>query len=296
MTAFREPSTRWPESDCVECAARAAAVLRVSSSLPEKGLKALRLILPAAALVALALGPPAAAFERVGIVLLHGKTGTPGQFETVANTLIEAGIAVETPEMCWSAGRLYDADFTDCMKDIDTAIGHLREDGVTRIVIGGHSLGALGALGYVAVHPGLAGVIVLGPAGDPGDFNTNPAVAKSVRTAEAMVKAGDGDVPADFTDRVLGNNFTVRTTPSAFLSFLGPDSPIAVRRTLPEIDAPLLWLAGTRDQSQRNAAALFGIAPDDPLSSLVKVDAGHLGTPDAGTTAMIEWVETLEDR
>ena len=62
-----------------------------------------------------------------------------------------------------------------------------------------------------------------------------------------MVEAGDGDVPANFTDRVLGKNFTVRTTPNAFLSFLGPDSPIAIRRTLPEIDAPLLWVAGSRE-------------------------------------------------
>ena len=228
----------------------------------------MRLLLLAAALVALVLGQPATAFERVGVVLLHGKTGTPDQFETVAGTLIEAGIAVETPEMCWSAGRLYDAAFADCIKDVDTAIVHLREDGITRIVVGGHSLGALGALGYAAAHPGLAGVIVLAPAGDPGDFNANPAVAKSVRTAEAMVEAGDGDVPADFTDRVLGKNFTVRTTPNAFLSFLGPDSPIAIRRTLPEIDAPLLWVAGSpRTSSQRNAAALFAIAPgrsDEP--------------------------------
>ncbi len=256
----------------------------------------MRPILLAAALVVLVLGRPAAAFDRIGVVLLHGKTGTPDQFETVANTLIEAGIPVETPEMCWSAGRLYDAAFADCMEDIDTAIGYLRQDGITRIVVGGHSLGGLGALGYAAARPGLAGIITFAPAGDPGDFNTNPAVAKSVRSAEAMIEAGDGDVPADFTDRVLGKNFTVHTTPNAFVSFLGPDSPIAIRHTLPQLDAPLLWVTGTRDASQRGAAALFALAPDYPLNRLVKVDAGHLGTPDAGTAAMIEWLEALEDR
>jgi pimeloyl-ACP methyl ester carboxylesterase len=111
-----------------------------------------------------------------------------------------------------------------------------------------------------------------------------------------LVEAGDGDVPADFTDRVLGRNFTLRTTPNAFLSFLGPDSPIAVRRTLPRLDAPLLWVAGTRDASQRSAAALFALAPGDPLSRLVVVNAGHLGTPGAGAAAMIEWLEALEDQ
>ena len=134
----------------------------------------MRLFLLAAALVALVLGEPAAAFERVGIVLLHGKTGTPDQFETVANTLIEAGIPVETPEMCWSAGRLYDAAFADCMNDIDTAIGYLAADGITRIVVGGHSLGALGALGYAATHPGLAGVVVLARRAIPATSTPTP--------------------------------------------------------------------------------------------------------------------------
>ncbi|MCB1500425.1 MAG: alpha/beta hydrolase [Bauldia sp.] len=255
-----------------------------------------RLNLLAVVGLAACLAAPACAFERVGVVLLHGKTGTPAQFETVAGTLIEAGFAVETPEMCWSAGRLYDDPFAECMSDVDTAIGYLRRDGVNRIVIGGHSLGALGALGYAATHEGLAGVIVLGAAGDPGDFNTNPAVAKSIRTAETMVAAGNGGVTADFTDRVLGRNFTVRTTADAFLSFLGPDSPLAIRHTLPAIDAPLLWIAGTKDGSQRNAAALFAMAPDDAMSRLVKVSANHLGTPDAGTSAMITWLTELEDR
>jgi pimeloyl-ACP methyl ester carboxylesterase len=245
--------------------------------------------------VLLAAGP-ALAFERVGLVLLHGKTGTPGQFATVADFLVESGFAVETPEMCWSDARLYDAPLADCMNDVDGAIDRLRSDGISRIVVGGHSLGALGALAYAAGHPGLAGIIVLGPAGDPGDFNRNPAVARSVAAAEAMVAAGDGDVPEDFTDRVLGKNFTIRTTPNAFLSFLGPDSPIAIRRTLPAIDAPLLWVAGTRDANQGDAAALFKLAPADPQSRLVKVDATHLSTPDAATTAMSEWLDALEDR
>ncbi len=198
--------------------------------------------------------------------------------------------------MCWSADRLYDEPFAECMTDVDKAIGYLRDDGITRIVVGGHSLGAVGALGYAATHPGLAGVIVLAPAGDPSDFNGNPAVAKSVKTAEALVKAGKGDEPETFTDRVLGRNFAVKATPRAFLSFLGPDSPIALKRTLPAIDAPLLWVAGTRDSSQHNAAALFKKAPGDPMSRFVTVNANHLGTPDAGTSAMIDWLEKIEDR
>lgn len=239
---------------------------------------------------------PATAFERVGVVLLHGKTGSPNQFGAVADFLIESGFAVEAPEMCWSDARLYDAPLAECFADVDGAIDRLHADGITRIVVGGHSLGALGALAYAATHPGVAGVIALGPAGDPADFNRNPAVAKSVKAAEAMVAAGDGDVPEDFTDRVMGKNFTVHTTPNAFLSFLGPDSPLAIRSTLRALDAPLLWVAGTRDANQGDAAALFKLAPPDPQSRLVKVNATHLGTPDAATTVMAEWLDALEDR
>ncbi len=236
---------------------------------------------------------PALAFDRIGVVLLHGKTGDPSQFASLADTLDETGYAVEAPEMCWSARRIYDEPLDACFVDVDAAIARLASDGFDGIVVGGHSLGGIAALAYAAGHPGLAGVIVLAPDGEPADFNGHAAVAASVKKADALVKAGKGDVGGTFTDRVLGHDLPVKATPRAFLSFLGDESELNPAGLLPKLGAPLLWIAGTRNSSQRNAAALFKRAPANPLSRYVTVNADHLGTPDAATVTILDWLDRL---
>lgn len=249
------------------------------------------LVLLALAL-ALAAGP-AAAFQRVGLVLLHGKTGSPAQFAGMTGMLDETGYGVETPEMCWSARRIYDQPLDQCFADIDKAVARLHADGFEAIVVGGHSLGGLVALAYAATHDGLAGVAALAPDGEPGDFNRHAKVAASVKRAAAMMKTGQGDDTARFTDRVLGRYFAVRATPRAFLSFLGPGSALDPARLLPRIHAPLFWAAGNRDSSQRNAFALFRKAPANDLSRFLPIKADHLGTPGAALVPLTDWLDRI---
>ncbi len=252
------------------------------------------MVLAVMVLICLALLPgPAAAFQRVGLVLLHGKTGSPAQFASMENMLIETGYGVETPEMCWSARRIYDEALTSCYADIDAAVARLKADGFEAIVVGGHSLGGLVALAYAASHAGLAGVIALAPDGEPSDFNRHAKVAQSVRRATAMMQAGKGDDIARFTDRVLGKYFAVKATPRAYISFLGPGSDLRPTRLLPALHAPLLWVAGTRDSSQRDAATLFKLAPANRLNRFLLVNAGHMGTPGTALVPMLDWLGRL---
>jgi esterase/lipase len=238
---------------------------------------------------------PAAAFQRVGLVLLHGKTGSPSQFAGVAAMLNETGYGVETPEMCWSARRIYDHPLDKCFADIDAAIGRLKADGFEAIVVGGHSLGGLVALAYGASHEGLAGIVALAPDGEPGDFNGHAKVKASVRRATAMMQAGQGDDTVAFTDRVLGRYFTVHATPRAFLSFLGPGSALNTARLLPKLSAPLFWAAGTKDSSQRSAAVLFRQAPPNDRNTILSVNADHMGTPGAALVPMLDWLDRLSN-
>src|ERR1700759_4795585 len=57
---------------------------------------------------------PASADSKLGLVLMHGKTGTPYQFKKLATALKSAGYLVETPEMCWSKNRIFDKNLTGC--------------------------------------------------------------------------------------------------------------------------------------------------------------------------------------
>jgi esterase/lipase len=88
--------------------------------------------------------------ETVGVVMMHGKHGTPGQLQQLADAIADGGFAVERPEMCWSAARIYDRTYLECFADIDAATARLKERGATAIVVLGMSLGGNAALGFGA--------------------------------------------------------------------------------------------------------------------------------------------------
>ena len=71
----------------------------------------------------------AAAQDRFGVVLMHGKQSAPEQHGPLASAIAIAGFPVELPEMCWSDRRIYDRDYLACLDDIDPALGRLRARG-----------------------------------------------------------------------------------------------------------------------------------------------------------------------
>ena len=62
---------------------------------------------------------------------------------------------------------------------------------------------------------------------------------------------------------------------------------------LPKLTAPLLWVAGTEDNGQRNAEERFKLAPSTPLNRFVLVKADHFATPDVAVNDMMAWLEEL---
>jgi esterase/lipase len=248
-------------------------------------------------LIALALGwlmlAATAKAETIGIVMLHGKHGTPAQLQQLDETVSQSGFIAERPEMCWSRDRIYDRAYLDCFADIDAAAARLKARGATTIVILGMSLGGNGALGYSARRPGLKGVIALAPASEPDRLRQRPNVAASVAQAQALVAAGKGDERQSFTDLNNGSEFTVTTTPVIFLSFLGKDSPANMPENAAHLTAPLLMVSGSADNSQRDADGIFARAPRDPRNKHVTVQSDHFGTPAASPAAVLTWLKSL---
>jgi esterase/lipase len=250
----------------------------------------------AAALVCLCFGMPAQA-ETLGIVLLHGKQGTPALFERMAGGLEGAGYLTERPELCWSRERIYDLAYLDCFRDIDGAVAKLKSRGATAIVIAGQSLGGNGALGYGAHHAGLKGVVAFAPAHAPQFISHRPLIAESIEKARAMVAKGEADTRTAFNDVNSGARgfveYSVNVTPKVYLSFFAPDSPGVMPANAAKLTAPLLMISGRLDETQRGAYAIFQAAPANPLNRFVSVEANHRGTPAAGREAMVEWLKQL---
>src|SRR5208337_5222980 len=100
-----------------------------------------RLTYAVSMLLWVALSTSMAADATVGVVLLHGKDGTPGNVSGLADALKKNGFAVTTPEMPYSKYRNFDKAYEETVPEIDKAVAELKKQGARRIFIAGHSLG-----------------------------------------------------------------------------------------------------------------------------------------------------------
>jgi len=236
---------------------------------------------------------PAPAADQIGVVLMHGKQSAPGEHVSLATAIADAGFVTDVPEMCWSGGRIYDQAYGDCLREIDVAIARLKRKGATVFVVAGHSLGANGALAYGATSKGLKGVVVLAPGHRPELLSRRAEVAASLALARKLIAAGRGDVPSRFTDFNGDFAISVAATPSAYLSFLAPESPAVMSNNAARLTAPLLYVVGTADPLQRGPAEIFDKAPSHPLNRYVTVRAGHFDTSAAAGPAVVSWLKEL---
>jgi pimeloyl-ACP methyl ester carboxylesterase len=243
--------------------------------------------------LALTLWPVPAPADQIGVVLMHGKQSAPGQHATLAGAIADAGFATDVPEMCWSARRIYDRPYVDCLREIDDAIARLKLKGATAFVVAGHSLGANGALGYGATRQDLKGIIALAPGHRPEALSRRAEVAASLATARKLVAVGRGDVASRFTDFNGDFAITVTATPNAYLSFVAPDAPALMPNNAARLSAPLLYIVGTGDPLQRGPDEIFAKAPPHPLNRYVTVRAGHFDTSAASAPTVIAWLKEI---
>jgi pimeloyl-ACP methyl ester carboxylesterase len=247
-----------------------------------------------AQLIAVALSGPSAAADSIGIVLLHGKQGMPDSqnLRSLTESLTKAGVLLERPEMCWSRSRIYDRPYSDCLKDIDAAVDRLKSRGASVIVIAGQSLGANAAIAYGVSRKHVAGIIGMASAHDPQQFGRRKSIAESLARARSLVAKGKGNAPAAFADVNTGRDFSVKTTPTIYLSFFSPDGPAALRANTARLRVPLLWIAGKADFTQNNSRSIFGTARN-PKNLYQTVGTDHLRTPDASAVVILPWLKRI---
>lgn len=234
--------------------------------------------------------------DRLGVVLVHGKGGTPQQMTQLAVSIATQGHLTEQPEMCWSRRRIYDRPYLECLKEIGAAVDRLNKREVGGIVLLGMSLGGNGVLGYAAANPGLKGIITLVPGHAPEFISRRPDVAADLARARALIAAGQGDAKATFADvnvRTTAYNFTVTTTPDIYLSFFAPDSPAVMPANAARLTAPLLYVSAEGDPSQRGRGYIFDRAPKHPLNRYVTVVADHVGVPAVSHDTVLGWLKQL---
>lgn len=253
-----------------------------------------RLTAVLAILTALA-NPAASARERIGVVLMHGKQSAPDQHGPLASAIAAARHPVERPEMCWSARRIYDRPYLECLHEIDAAIDRLRRAGATAFVVAGHSLGANGALAYGALSA-VKGVIAIAPGHRPEALGNRPRIAESLARAQRLIDQGRGKERTTFTDYNGDLAIAVPATPESYLSFFAPNSPALMSGNAARLKAPLLYVVGSSDPLQRGPDEIFAKVPPHALNRYVTVHAGHFDTSAASAQAVTAWLADLSRR
>ncbi len=131
-------------------------------------------------MVALACGPTLALAQSesktCAMVLMHDAGSSPAAVAAFARKL-QATCASKNVEMPWSQRRNNDKDLAGAWQEINRHIKGLRDQGFTRVLLGGYGFGANAALAYSGAVGQADGVIALAPearAAGPGDL---PATA-----------------------------------------------------------------------------------------------------------------------
>jgi pimeloyl-ACP methyl ester carboxylesterase len=255
---------------------------------------ALTVMLAAAPMAA--LQARSASLAGYGVVLLHGKGGSPtSMIEGLTDSLRKEGALVEAPELPWSGRRIYDATYDQAMAEIDLAVQKLKWSGATRIVVAGHSLGANAAIGYGARRDGLAAVIALAPGHLPEAWALRLRTKGAIARAKKLIAEGKGDVPDSFPDLAQGLPFQVRATPNVYVSMFDPEGPATIPKNAAAMgNVPFLWVVGVADPVFFHGRD-YGFDPGakNPKSRYVVIPGLHLTTPFQARNAIVEWLKSL---
>ena len=253
----------------------------------------------AAMVACLAVPAGALAQSPLGIIVLHGKQGTPTGnqgLSVIASNLQSAGHKVVQPAMPWGRGSWESINVTveDMLGLLDAQAAQLRAQGAGRIVVIGHSLGAAVGLAYAVERGNLAGLVMLAPGHNPaGAYRSNDKIRVDVDRARQLVEQGKGNETINAADNNQGSNITMSVRAAVYYSWQNPNGIASMPVEAPRMPAatPLLMVLGEKDPAYGRAEGqLYRPAAKNPYSKYVTNGANHFETPMAATKVVTDWV------
>jgi pimeloyl-ACP methyl ester carboxylesterase len=242
---------------------------------------------------------PLHADEKTGVLLMHGKGGTSlpkSPIGKLANALEGEGFLVLAPDMPWSRERGFDKTYGESITEIDGKLDELRKKGATKIVVGGHSIGANAALGYGARHGGLSGILAIAPGHIPEVNGFQNKIDHDWKRAKEIVDSGNGTQKEKFNDVNQGKKRKKMMSAEVYLSWFDPDGPAVMPANAANLNSgtALLWIIGEKDSMyDRGEDYAFNKAPSNPNNSYIVVKGGHKVTPQKGQSEIINWLKGL---
>jgi pimeloyl-ACP methyl ester carboxylesterase len=259
----------------------------------------------AAILVAFGTGATAHAQSMTGVILLHGKQGSPGKaagLRDIASKLESAGIKTVLPSMPWGEGGWEKISVTpdQVFGMIDGYAAQLRSQGAQRIVVVGHSIGANMALAYAVARQNVAGIVMAAPGHQPGySYRTNASIKEAIDKSGEMMRGGQGGQPFLGGDDNQGSSIRLSTTAAVYNGWMSPrgSASMPVQAPLLPASIPIMLVIGTKDPAYGMAeTAIYKPAAKNPYSKYLVVEANHKDTDFAASQRIVDWTKALPAR
>jgi pimeloyl-ACP methyl ester carboxylesterase len=279
--------------------------IAVDSGLNEQGVasmsRKLSLLLAEVVSVLLVLAVPLSSLaqnEPIGMVVMHGKGGSPTRHVAALATALERrGFLVANLEMPWSGSRNYDVSVTRAEEEVEAAVAALRARGAKKVFVAGHSQGGLFAL-HVAGKLVVDGAVAIAPGGNVASAVFREKLGDSLERARLLVAQGKGNEPARLEDyEASRGSYSLVTLPAVYVTWFDPEGAMnmtrAARAANPEV--PILWIVPKRDYPGllKTTPAVFRTLPANPFTRFYEPDADHLGAPSASAQEIERWAREV---
>ena len=229
---------------------------------------------------------------QVGLVLIHGKWGSPPG--PGAQMFSGKGFKVESPWMPWSKTGNYDKPYAEALSEIHDIVQKMRNSGIRRVILGGHSFGANAALAYATRYDDVDAIMLIAPGHFPDRFFLDGQSRQSVEAARALVAQGKGDARISFTDINQVKTQGMSTTAAIYLSYFDPNGlgnmPLSATRLKKPI--PVLCVM-SQAESQLGRDYIFSKLPPNPKSVYLESGASHTEAPRAVEHEALEFVKSI---
>jgi len=236
--------------------------------------------------------------DPIGIVIMHGKGGSPSRHVAdLARALESRGYVVANLEMPWSGNRNYDVNVSRAEEEVEAALVSLRGKGAKKVFVSGHSQGGLFAL-HVAGKLAVNGIIAIAPGGSVSSPVFREKLDGSVTRARQLVAEGKGNELARLEDyEASRGTYPVIAVPAAFVTWFDPEGamnmPRAAKAANPQV--PILWIVPKRDYPGllKTTPSMFRALPANPLTKFYEPDSDHLGAPSASVNEIMRWTREV---
>jgi pimeloyl-ACP methyl ester carboxylesterase len=243
----------------------------------------------------------------IALIIMHGKNfpaeATLHRFTAWSERVAREGFRVYTPVMPWSAR--WDGTHEDATSALDALVELAAKDG-KKIIVGGHSMGAMFTILYraSALPASVVGKFVSAPGHMldmiPASSSFWSDINPSLSRAKSLEAFGKGKEKIQFGGRNTAGSQNItesyEMTPQIYLSWHDPQHLPKHTGALQMASVPVLWTVGGNDPLVQNNASesTFKIMPSNPKSSFFLLGGkDHSTSFQAPTEKLIPWMKSL---